>query len=61
MENGLNLIVLYGATEFGAISCYIREEGDQHLWDYTRFSDRVRVRWDPQGDGTYECQILVRL
>ena len=61
-ENGVKLLAIYGATEFGALSHFIRREGDETDWEYMDFtSDLVNIRWDPQGDGTYECQLIVRV
>ncbi|KAF8901181.1 acetyl-CoA synthetase-like protein [Gymnopilus junonius] len=58
-ENGVTLIAIYGATEFGALSHFIRKEGDKNDWEYMDLtSDLVNIRWDPQGDGTYECQLI---
>lgn len=55
------LLAGYGATEFGALSRFIKKEGDEKDWEYMDFtSDVMTIRWDPQGDGTYEFQILVR-
>ncbi|KIJ59318.1 hypothetical protein HYDPIDRAFT_118655 [Hydnomerulius pinastri MD-312] len=49
----------YGGTEFGVPTPMPNKEdiadGD---WQWMRFGDSVKVRWDPQGDGTYELQIL---
>ncbi|KAJ7625734.1 putative aminoadipate reductase [Roridomyces roridus] len=60
VEQGVNLVPIYGATEFGAPSIVKRhqEEKDAGEWAWLRFSDRVHVRWMPQGDGTFECQFL---
>ncbi|KAJ7625813.1 putative nonribosomal peptide synthetase [Roridomyces roridus] len=60
MKEGVNLVPMYGATEFGAPSIVKRhqEEVDAGEWAWLRFSDRVHVRWMPQGDGTFECQFL---
>ena len=60
-ESGVYITPVYGATEFGAPSCFFRQEGDEKDWEYLSFSDRVKIRWDPQGDGTYESQFLVRV
>ncbi|KAJ7056386.1 putative aminoadipate reductase [Mycena amicta] len=53
---GVNLVGIYGGTEFGA-GTIIRPAvaGD---WDWMQFSDQVGVRWDPVGDETFECQFL---
>jgi hypothetical protein len=59
-ESGVYITPVYGATEFGAPSYFFRKGGDEKDWEYLSFSDRVNIRWDPQGDGTYETQFLVR-
>ncbi|KAG5652630.1 putative secondary metabolism biosynthetic enzyme [Sphagnurus paluster] len=34
-------------------------KGEEKEWEYVRFAeDRVKLRWVPQGDGTFECQFL---
>ncbi|KAJ7450213.1 hypothetical protein FB451DRAFT_1286443 [Mycena latifolia] len=55
---GVPLRNLYALTELGAISSVIPWEGDEKDWEWVRFSDKVTLRWEPQGDGTFECQIL---
>ncbi|KAJ6568449.1 putative nonribosomal peptide synthetase [Mycena sp. CBHHK59/15] len=55
---GVKLRALYGATEFGAISTIVPLEGDEMDWEWVRFVDQAKLRWIPQGDGTFECQIL---
>ncbi|KAJ7761183.1 putative aminoadipate reductase [Mycena maculata] len=57
---GVNLVPLYGATEFGGASIMKRRqvETDAGEWAWIRFSSRVNVRWIPQQDGTFECQFL---
>jgi hypothetical protein len=59
VKQGLRLIGAYGATEFGALSSLIPYEDDIKEWAWFRVSPLVKVRWAPQGDGTFECQILV--
>lgn len=61
VEAGVKLTSVYGATEFGAITHIFRNEGEQQLWDWLRFGQNSKIRWAPQDDGTYECQVLVRL
>ncbi|KAF7343921.1 General substrate transporter [Mycena venus] len=58
VEAGVNLRDLYGATEFGAVTSVVPLEGDERDWDWVRFADEVTLQWDPQGDGTFECQLL---
>ncbi|KAF4617234.1 hypothetical protein D9613_005789 [Agrocybe pediades] len=58
VSSGANLFTTYGGTEFGGVTCLTRREGDGDDWTYMEFSERCRIRWMPQGDGTYECQFL---
>jgi hypothetical protein len=60
-ESGVYVAAIYGATEFGAPSRSFRELEDEKDWEYISFSPKCNIRWDPQGDGTYESQFLVRL
>lgn len=62
---------MYGGTEYGvytgifdtvpedAPDAAVRKTRADWAW-LTLPEDRVRLRWDPQGDGTYELQFLVR-
>ncbi|KAF8971811.1 hypothetical protein BDZ97DRAFT_1913708 [Flammula alnicola] len=54
----VKLQCLYGATEFAAPAASSTKKGDEEDWEYMEFGARYNVRWVPQGDGTYECQIL---
>ncbi|KAG1799974.1 putative aminoadipate reductase, partial [Suillus variegatus] len=53
---GVKLSCRYGATEFG-INTH-RNSVDQKFWDWVRFGPNSKIRWAPQDDGTYECQVL---
>ncbi|KAJ7073093.1 putative aminoadipate reductase [Mycena amicta] len=55
---GVNICTLYAATEFGGISHFIRRPEDQDLWEYAEMGNLHNLRWEPQGDGTFEMQIL---
>ncbi|KAJ7671148.1 acetyl-CoA synthetase-like protein [Mycena rosella] len=59
-SQGVNIIPMYGATEFGApgLLKMRQAEIDAGEWAWMRFSSRVNIRWIPQGDGTFECQFL---
>ncbi|KAJ7488851.1 putative aminoadipate reductase [Mycena latifolia] len=59
-SQGVMIVPIYGATEFGAPSMLKMRQAeiDAGEWSWIRFSDRVNVRWMPQGDGTFECQFL---
>ncbi|KAJ7195361.1 putative aminoadipate reductase [Mycena pura] len=54
---GVNVVQLYASTELGAISRLARRAGDDE-WDYAELSDLHKLRWVPQGDGTYELHVL---
>ncbi|KAG1744621.1 putative aminoadipate reductase [Suillus paluster] len=58
VDAGVKLSSLYGATEFGDITYFFRNEVEQKLWDWVRFGPNSKIRWVPQDDGTYECQVL---
>ncbi|KAJ6473883.1 hypothetical protein C8R45DRAFT_835129, partial [Mycena sanguinolenta] len=58
VDAGVPLICGYGATEMGAITVVKRLEEDAKEWGWFQLPDMVKVRWAPQGDGTFECQIL---
>ncbi|KAJ7440958.1 putative aminoadipate reductase [Mycena latifolia] len=59
VKEGLNLRLGYGTTETAAISTVIPyEDGDEKEWEWFRFGDSVKVRWVPQGDDIFECQVL---
>ncbi|KAJ6473899.1 putative aminoadipate reductase, partial [Mycena sanguinolenta] len=55
---GVHLLCGYGATEFGAVTVVNRAKEDAKEWAWFQVSDMVKVRWAPQEDGTFECQIL---
>ncbi|KAJ7484451.1 putative aminoadipate reductase [Mycena latifolia] len=56
--SGVKLRGVYGATETGPICFVTALEGDEQEWEWYRFADQVKVRWVPQGDGTFECQLM---
>ncbi|KAJ6575613.1 putative aminoadipate reductase [Mycena vulgaris] len=58
VDAGLNLVGVYGGTEFGPITALVPRAGDEREWAWFRVADVVKVRWAPQGDGTFECQVL---
>ncbi|KAF8186130.1 hypothetical protein K438DRAFT_1836087 [Mycena galopus ATCC 62051] len=57
---GVHLLTCYGTTETGDIAAVWPHDGDATDWGWFRILDRLKVRWVPQGDGTFECQILVQ-
>jgi len=59
VDAGVKLFSVYGATEFGPITTFLRNEGEEKLWDWMRFAPNSKIRWAPQDNDTYECQVLV--
>jgi thioester reductase-like protein/acyl-CoA synthetase (AMP-forming)/AMP-acid ligase II len=55
---GVKISCGYGATEIGIVTYSVRKQVDQKLWEWLRFGPNCKVRWVPQGDDTYECQVL---
>ena len=62
---GVKITSLYAATEIGLptpifdpepCSAGVRDPMD---WEWVEICDDVKARWDPQGDGSFELQILV--
>lgn len=58
---GVTLSPVYGGTEFGGPTYMARRPGGESDWEWMSLDARTSVRWESQGDGTYECQFLVRL
>lgn len=56
---GVNVQAVYGGTEFGPLTMPRLHRGQEADWEWLEFSDRPKLRWVAQGDGTYECQALV--
>lgn len=64
VDAGVKLVSIYGGTEFGAPAYATRQpprtsESD-HPWEYMTFDENINVHFEPQGDGTYELQFMVR-
>ncbi|KAF9479408.1 acetyl-CoA synthetase-like protein [Pholiota conissans] len=57
-SNGVKLASCYGSTEFASIALSDTTSKNEEDWDYLDFSPRYNIRWVPQGDGTYECQVI---
>ncbi|KAF9067129.1 putative aminoadipate reductase [Rhodocollybia butyracea] len=55
ISHGVHVTSAYGGTEFGVVS---KLGTDPHTWMYLELHDLANVRWSPQGDGTFEAQIL---
>ena len=68
---GVKLFSLYGGTEYGALTKIMDADDSQGPsapvktskdWAWFSFvEERLKMRWDPQGDGTYELHFLVRI
>ncbi|KAH0581547.1 hypothetical protein H2248_011256 [Termitomyces sp. 'cryptogamus'] len=58
---GVRLNPIYGGTEFGVVSHLLPLKDCPMDWEYLRFYNHTKPRWIPQGDGTFELQLLVRL
>ncbi|KAH0581464.1 hypothetical protein H2248_012544 [Termitomyces sp. 'cryptogamus'] len=56
--SGVQLYPFYGGTEFGGPTCILRDKAEVMEWEYMRFYPHTKVRWVPQGDDTFECQLL---
>ncbi|KAN0080413.1 hypothetical protein V8E55_009979 [Tylopilus felleus] len=56
---GANISIAYGGTEFGSpLSARSRSEVQHGEWMWVQFSEDIQARCVPQGNGTYECQVL---
>ncbi|KZP33066.1 putative nonribosomal peptide synthetase [Athelia psychrophila] len=60
---GVQIRSMYGGTEIGVPVCLFGDAEERKIraledWNYTCFSKLVNVRWAPQTDNTFECQIL---
>ncbi|KAF8892830.1 acetyl-CoA synthetase-like protein [Gymnopilus junonius] len=58
IASGVKMVTSYGGTEFGSPTTVFKRKEDEDDWDFVEFDHRCKVRWVPQGDGTYECQFL---
>ena len=59
-DAGVNMTMVYGGTEFGSpVHIRQREDIEDREWMWLRMMEDIQVRWVPQEDDTYECQILV--
>ncbi|EPQ57812.1 acetyl-CoA synthetase-like protein [Gloeophyllum trabeum ATCC 11539] len=68
VKNGVKINAGYGGTEFGAPAYMFDidpENKAPHVlknpkdWAWMRLSERMKMRWIDQGDGTYELHMLV--
>jgi carbohydrate kinase (thermoresistant glucokinase family) len=58
VDNGVNLVGHYGATEVGQLMTSFRPKGDK-AWNYVRENSKLKpyLRWVPQGPNLYECTV----
>ncbi|KAM0489841.1 hypothetical protein ACHAP8_012159 [Fusarium lateritium] len=56
VDNGVNLVGHYGATEVGQLMTSFRPQGDK-AWNYVRENEKVGpfLKWVPRGRNLYEC------
>ncbi|OLN81294.1 putative gluconokinase 3 [Colletotrichum chlorophyti] len=59
VNNGVNLVGHYGATEVGQLMTSFRPPGDK-AWNYVREHDKLspHLRWIPRGPNLFECCVL---
>ncbi|KAJ3877582.1 putative aminoadipate reductase [Lentinula edodes] len=55
VSRGVKVVTAYGGTEMGLL---VKATIDPENWSYAEFSDKCKIRWIPQGDGTFEAQFL---
>ncbi|KAK2461112.1 hypothetical protein APHAL10511_006891 [Amanita phalloides] len=56
---GVRLASGYGGTEFGIlVGVGHKQDFGEGGWTWMRFADEPKLRWVPQGDDTYELQVL---
>jgi hypothetical protein len=55
---GCRLRSILGATEFGVISEVYAHTAAPADWAWIAFHPSSHIRWAPQGDGTFELQLL---
>src|SRR5690242_15312946 len=58
VDQGVNLVGHYGATEVGQLMTSFRQKGDK-AWNYVRENDKLKpyLKWVPQGPNLYECTV----
>ncbi|CAI6336212.1 unnamed protein product [Periconia digitata] len=58
VENGVNLVGHYGATEVGQLMTSFRPAEDK-AWNYVRENEKLKpyLRWIPRGPNLFECTV----
>ncbi|KAF9880143.1 male sterility protein [Colletotrichum karsti] len=59
VNNGVNLVGHYGATEVGQLMTSFRPPNDK-VWNYVRVHDKLEpyLKWIPRGPNLFECCVL---
>ncbi|KAL0944906.1 nrps-like protein [Colletotrichum truncatum] len=59
VDNGVNLVGHYGATEVGQLMTSFRPADDK-AWNYVRVHDKLEpyLKWIPRGPNLFECCVL---
>ncbi|KAJ0161730.1 putative gluconokinase [Colletotrichum tanaceti] len=59
VNNGINLVGHYGATEVGQLMTSFRPPNDR-AWNYVRENDKLSpyLKWIPRGPNLFECCVL---
>jgi hypothetical protein len=55
---GCRLRSVLGATEFAVISEVYKHSAAPEDWAWIAFHPSAHIRWAPQGDGSFELQLL---
>ncbi|KAF7303443.1 Acetyl-CoA synthetase-like protein [Mycena indigotica] len=58
VSQGVNLVQVYGGTEFAAGNTLKRTNVLPSEWNWLQISESVNIRWMAVGDGSFECQFL---
>ncbi|KAF7330079.1 Acetyl-CoA synthetase-like protein [Mycena kentingensis (nom. inval.)] len=59
VEKGVNLAQIYGSTECCGVTRLVRSpEVLASQWTWVEFSERVKIRWVPVNETTFEAQFL---
>ncbi|KXN82915.1 Long-chain-fatty-acid--CoA ligase [Leucoagaricus sp. SymC.cos] len=59
VEAGVNLDSMYGSTEIGPACRFRVQRGREKDWEWSEMTPCIDFEWVSQGDGTYECHVLV--
>jgi hypothetical protein len=59
VKAGVRLRSLYGTTEIGTPTLLLPNEATTEEWEWMKFWDATDVRWEAQGDSTFEAIFMV--